>query len=160
VRVPNAAIRFRPTTAMFAALGQEAPTDSAGRGSRLQADPGQSRLEPAATAAVRNDDVSVRPQTYRPVTATTVDALFGPLEVVQTDGRVWVYADDRLTPVHVRLGVSDGQTTEMIEGDLQPGTALVTNVTTGAEATTGSAPAGGLFMPGGVGGPGRQVPRR
>jgi HlyD family secretion protein len=157
VRVPNAALRFRPTAAMFAALGQDAPTTKTTinaetaeraenaatvRGVRLQADPDA-------------DARSVRLQPDRDPKATTVDALFGPLEVVETEGRVWVYADDLLQPVRVRLGVSDGQTTELIEGGLQPDTALVTDVTTGAEATTAAAStAGGLFMPGGPGGPG------
>ena len=33
----------------------------------------------------------------------------------------------------MRLGISDGQTTELIEGDLQPDTAVVTNITNGTE---------------------------
>ena len=108
------------------------------RGVRLQVDKEQIRLKPDTTKE-------------RDPKATTVDALFGPLEVVETEGRVWVYADNRLKPLRVRLGVSDGQTTELIEGDLQPDMALVTNVTTGAETTTAAASPAGLFMPGGGG---------
>jgi HlyD family secretion protein len=35
VRVPNAALRFRPTAETFAALKQEAPPDAAGGGTRV-----------------------------------------------------------------------------------------------------------------------------
>jgi len=148
VRVPNAALRFRPTAAMFAALGQEAPATKA---TTINAEIAE-RAEKASSANSAPSAVAV---VSRDPNATTVDALFGPLEVVETAGRVWIYADNRLTPLRVRLGVSDGQTTELIEGDLQPDAALVTSVTTGTEGTTpATAAAGGLFMPGGAGGPG------
>ena len=50
--------------------------------------------------------------------ATTIDALFGPLPQVETRGQVWVYADKQMKPVRLRLGITDGQTTELLEGDL------------------------------------------
>jgi hypothetical protein len=72
--------------------------------------------------------------------------------------------DKQLRPLRVRLGISDGQATELIEGDLQPGMEVVTNVTTGNETRpTGGfgfppfmgPPGGGRgFGPGGPGGPG------
>ncbi|HEY3045758.1 MAG TPA: efflux RND transporter periplasmic adaptor subunit [Vicinamibacterales bacterium] len=159
VRVPNAALRFRPTAAMFTALGQTAPADRAQirlkadptgdvRSVRLQADQDQIRLKPDPTAATRD------------AKATTIDALFGPLIEVQTDGRVWTYENNQLKPVPVRLGISDGQTTELIRGDVQPDTPVVTNITTGAESKTTTTAAastglfGGLAGPGGPGGPG------
>jgi HlyD family secretion protein len=146
VRVPNAALRFRPTSAMFAALGQEAPSTKTTINAEIaeHAEPGLSAVSAgsALTAVSRNPK------------ATTVDALFGPLEAVETDGRVWIHADNRLQPVRVRLGVSDGQTTELIDGDLQPDAALVTSVMTGTETVMpAAAAAGGLFMAG-AGGPG------
>ncbi len=87
--------------------------------------------------------------------ATTIDALFGPLPQVETRGQVWVYADKQMKPVRLRLGITDGQTTELLEGDLQPGTELVTNVTTGNETVRTQPGFGGFppFMgPGGRGG--------
>ena len=152
VRVPNAALRFRPTAAMFAALGQDAPSTKTTIDEEIAK---HAETGPSARSASSALSVVSSPSGQRDPKATTVDALFGPLEVVETEGRVWVYADDLLQPVRVRLGVSDGQTTELIEGGLQPDTALVTDMTTGAEATTAAATtAGGLFMPGGPGGPG------
>ena len=46
--------------------------------------------------------------------ATTIDALFAPLEVTETSGRVWVLDADQLRPVEVRLGVTDGTATELL----------------------------------------------
>ena len=46
--------------------------------------------------------------------ATTIDALFAPLEVIATNGRVWVLDADQLRPVEVRLGVTDGTATELL----------------------------------------------
>jgi HlyD family secretion protein len=88
--------------------------------------------------------------------ATTIDALFGPLPVVESRGQVWLYTTDRqLRPVRLRLGISDGQTTELIEGELNEGDEAVTNVTTGQETRPAPGFPGGFppFMgPGGRGG--------
>jgi multidrug efflux pump subunit AcrA (membrane-fusion protein) len=89
--------------------------------------------------------------------ATTVDALFGPLPEVETRGQVWRYVDKQLTPTRLRLGITDGQSTELLEGDLEAGAELVTNITTGSEAVR-TQPGFGFppFMgPGGRGGDGR-----
>jgi HlyD family secretion protein len=74
---------------------------------------------------------SAGPGTPPPGGATTIDALFGPLPQTETPGRVWLYTGGQLRPVRVRVGISDGQVSELIEGDLQPGTELVTNISTG-----------------------------
>jgi HlyD family secretion protein len=66
--------------------------------------------------------------------AQTVDALFGPLPTVESRGRVWLDLNKQLKPVSLRLGISDGTWTEVLDGnELQPGTEVVTNVTTGLE---------------------------
>ena len=102
-------------------------------------------FDPSATGAERGGDrragrgnapptpPQAAPQATRASGATTIDALFGPLPVIETRGRVWLYVDKQLKPVQLRLGISDGQATELIEGDLEPGIEVVTNVTTGAE---------------------------
>ena len=46
--------------------------------------------------------------------AATIDALFAPLEVTETEGRVWVLDGGQLRPVEVRLGVTDGTATELL----------------------------------------------
>jgi hypothetical protein len=90
--------------------------------------------------------------------ATTIDALFGPLPRVESTGRAYVYVDKQLKLVRLRLGISDGQTTELIEGELQQGTDVVTNVALGNETRPAATnfpfgqPGRGGFGPGGFGG--------
>jgi HlyD family secretion protein len=150
VRVPNAALRFRPTTEMFTALGQAAPASPA--------DSTTKHAAPQDNAGAAN--VSASPIERNPK-ATTIDALFAPLTQAETQGRVWTIADNQLKSVPVTLGLSDGKTTELIKGDVQPDAAVVTNITTGTSPTPATAtatkspftPAGGGFGgPGGGGG--------
>jgi HlyD family secretion protein len=103
VRLPNAALRFKPTSEVLTALGQDAA--------------------PASGANAR-------------------------------DKRVWIYTDSGITASTVTLGLSDGQSTELVTGDVPVGTAVVTSVATAAAPVRAAAPAG-VFMPGGgMGGPG------
>ncbi|MCY3846349.1 MAG: efflux RND transporter periplasmic adaptor subunit [Acidobacteria bacterium] len=46
--------------------------------------------------------------------ATTIDALFSPLPPTVSNGRVWLLQGDRLEPVEVRLGVTDGTASELL----------------------------------------------
>lgn len=230
VRVPNAALRFRPTNEIFAALGQTPPEnlqrgDVGGRGrgrgngggsstggnpstsnqpatpaqggqrarrsnaaanqaevpvlSQPQPDPSSEGSAPAPSESrprggrggsgggdpsgngrgfaermqnltpeqreqmrqrTRTKNADPSPKVDVPVMeqkpgATTIDALFGPLPVTETRGRAWVAVDKKLKAVPLRLGISDGQMTELIEGEIEPGTDVVTNVVLGNEAT-------------------------
>lgn len=65
--------------------------------------------------------------------ATTIDALFGPLPVTESTGRVWLFVNRELKPINVRLGISDSSDTELIRGDLEEGQQVVVNFTTGLE---------------------------
>ena len=97
-----------------------------------------------------------------PAQAQTIDALFAPLPVVETRGRAWLYVNNQLKPIALRLGISDGTYTEVIASDeLQENTEVVTGVT-GLASTRGTPTQGGSgnpFTPGrggpGGGGPGR-----
>ena len=123
--------------------GQAAALPQGGRG--------QGPRAPAAAAATRAPAPKTPAQG-----ATTFDALFGPLAQTETFGQVWLNVDGKLQRVRTRLGVSDGQQTELIQaldGDLHEGTEVVTNVITGAVRQTPAAPGGAAFP--GLGG-GRQ----
>ena len=125
------------------AEGQAAASSS--RGGRGQGPSAQARTDGSAPA----------PAKTRATTATTFDALFGPLIQTETFGQVWLNVDSKLQRVRTRLGVTDGQQTELIQaldGELKEGTEAVTNVVTGAVRQTPTAP-GGAFP--GLGG-GRQ----
>jgi hypothetical protein len=106
-----------------------------GQGPRQQGQGQTARQTPAATATPN---------------ATTFDALFGPLTQTESFGQVWLSKDNKLERVRLRLGISDGQQTELIqalEGELQEGTEVVTNVITGAVRQT-LQPQGGQGFPG------------
>ena len=69
--------------------------------------------------------------------ATTIDSLFGPLPAVETRGMAWLYVGKQLKLVRLRLGITDGTFTEILnEGELQPNTEVVINMTTGLEPRT------------------------
>lgn len=95
--------------------------------------------------------------------ASTIDALFAPLPVVESRGRVWLFVDHQLKPVNLRLGITDGTYTELLSGELQDGMEVVTAVT--GLGSTRTLPQGGgagnPLMPGrGPGGFGGGQPGR
>ena len=171
LRVPNAALRFRPSPDMFAALNQPVP-DLLQRGGRGGGRPGGQRgadapadgarpvggrggfgsfgdMSDAERQAMREQMQNMTPdqraeffaargggragsggrgsgearrrgnRTTEAIStfdggATTIDALFAPLEVTETNGRVWVLDGGMLRPVEVRLGVTDGTASELV----------------------------------------------
>lgn len=233
LRVPNAALRFRPTPDIFAALGQAepaadvsrgagaagaathgdtapttdaenvgargagagagAPAEGSGRGrfaQRLQGLSAEEReavlqrmrargFDPTApdggnaggrgrgrrgggaadgaegsSAPTARAGAAAAP-TLASSGATTIDALFAPIPRTESVGRVWRMVEGRLQPVRLRLGISDGQTTEVVEGDLAEGAELVTNILVAGQTTrpaTTAAPPFGQPGRGGFGG--------
>jgi HlyD family secretion protein len=116
VRIPNDALRFRPTRAHYLALGAELPSEEPARaidhiGDRI--------VDPNALRTVPIDE-----------DATTVDALFAPLPKADARATVWTWDDEvrRFVGIPVRVGVTDGQMTELLSGDVQVGEELVTGV--------------------------------
>jgi HlyD family secretion protein len=61
--------------------------------------------------------------------AQTIDALFAPLPEVESRGRAWLFIDRQLKPLNLRLGITDGQNTEVLSTEAQPGMDVVTGVT-------------------------------
>ena len=250
LRVPNAAIRFRPTNDMFAALKQPVPPEAAGRGGAggARGGPGGGRnagaaagqsaaAAPAAGAAAptprgsgtmaadgsnagggrgnrnggrggRGADASNGGGSGRgngggrgPMTvdrfksmpadqqkqfvdrmksrgedtkeyeaamngskpaaqpagmnAESIDALFPPLVAKETRGRAWQYDGGQLKPINLRLGITDGNMTEVLDDAIQPGAELVTGMVLPG-VTRASSAAGNPLLPGrgGPGGPG------
>jgi HlyD family secretion protein len=184
LRVPNAGLRFRPSTDVFAALNQAVPPEmqyaggrgssgAGGRGSSsvggrgfgasAQGSGAPSTTPGQATAPQQLAKPANKPKANASSTskagqgqpAETIDALFAPLPPVESRGRVWLYMNKQLKPVSVRLGITDGTNTELLSGELQPNMEVVTGVVLGGSRTT-SAPSGSTnpLMPG-RGGPGR-----
>ena len=67
---------------------------------------------------------------------TTIDSLFGPLQTTETRGRAWLYENKQLKSVALRLGVTDGTYSEVLDGDLKEGQEVVVNMVTGLEPVT------------------------
>jgi HlyD family secretion protein len=103
------------------------------------------KLKPGMTAnakvevARRNDvlRVSNAALRFRPSTETFAalnqDA---PADGQSGGARVWLYADDpieRIEPVRVQLGITDGTDTELVNSDLQPGTVIAAGLATAAK---------------------------
>ena len=86
----------------------------------------------------------------------TIDSLFGPLQMTETRGRAWLYENKQLKSVNLRLGVSDGTYSELLEGDLKEGQEVVVNMVTGLEpvARPGQQGTGNPLMGPQRGGPG------
>ena len=123
--------------------GQTAAAPARGRGQGPRAQGQAQAARPAARPAAAQG-------------ATTFDALFGPLTQADTFGQAWLNVDNKLQRVRLRLGISDGQQTELIQaldGQVQEGTELVANVITGAVRQAPTPPGGTAFP--GLGG-GRQ----
>jgi HlyD family secretion protein len=82
--------------------------------------------------------------------ATTIDALFGPLPPTESFGQVWLHENGKLNRVRLRLGISDGQQTELTQvldnnAKIDEGTEVVTAVTTAAQRTAATAGGGNAF---------------
>jgi len=129
VRVPNAALKFRPSAQTFEWLKLTAPQGLH-----------PLRLQPPAITKANADAAPVEPSHGQ------IDAFFAPAPKRVVPGQVWVYDeardDARLRPVSVRTGLSDGQWTEIVSGDVHPGEQLVVGVTPPPSALE---PHSGLF---------------
>ena len=80
--------------------------------------------------------------------ATTIDALFGPLPPTVSTARVWLYDGQRISPADIRLGITDGSYSELLRGEIEAGTQLVTGITTpndGQPRASGGAPSSPLI---------------
>ena len=101
LKIPNAALRFRPLAerqpAQVAAAGQAGgPGAAAGGGAGLRGG------SPNAGQGSRNREGGVNRQ-----------------------GTVYVLRDQKAIPVRVRLGISDGSSSEVVGGDLKPGDQII-----------------------------------
>lgn len=137
--------------------------DGQGSGSRQGANQQANAQNTNAANANRAGRVASTPAMSG--TATTIDSLFGALPTVETRGVAWVYENKQLKQVRLRLGVSDGTNTEIIDAnpEIKEGSEVVTNVIIDTGTTTPGGnnannplmgPQRGRGGPGGFGGPG------
>jgi HlyD family secretion protein len=77
--------------------------------------------------------------------ATTIDALFAPLQPVETRGRVWLYVNKQLKFVDLRLGITDGTYVEVLNDatELAQNTEVVISIITPEMASRPTGQQGG-----------------
>lgn len=117
--VPNAALRFKP--ADVAAAAKPANQAGGGAGAGRPAGNGQ-RPDAAGGGASRRRDPSA--------------------------GTVWVLEGDKLRAVQIKIGITDGKNTEVVEGELKPGDqVVVAEAQNGKSKAASGAPGGPQFRP-------------
>jgi HlyD family secretion protein len=127
LRVPNAALRFHPPAEMLALLGGGRPGGPGRGASAAPAFPGGGGGSGAARGA----------------TARSPSAAAAPL----TEGKktVWVLRDGKPLAVHITTGVTDGTLSEVTEGALKPGDAVITGIAGAPPPGTAGGPPRRLF---------------
>jgi HlyD family secretion protein len=135
LRVPNAAMRFKPTPEVFTALGMPVPKSLAGAGAGDRSKGGGGRRDTAAPPGMGGGPPGGGGR-QRP----------GGRGEGPSDRRtLWALRDGKPQMVSVRIGLSDGSLTEIVEGDVHEGDPIVLDVSTDA-ASGGALPTG----PGGL----------
>jgi len=135
LRVPNAALRFRPVETGKPGEGEASgrPKDQDRAAAELGRGSKGFQAAAAAMQAAGTGKPSRRPQTvYKP------------------DGR------GGLVPVPVRTGISDGRYTAIVEGEIKAGDEVVVGIATSKVESTGTFPGAGPTGPG-RGGGGRRM---
>jgi HlyD family secretion protein len=160
LRVPNQALRFRPTADTYAALGLTPPASAPSRPAVVSTGAADRRSTREADArpasAVRN---AAGPETKALDASGKIDEFFDVPPTRLTTGRVWIWdeAARTLREVPVTTGLSDGTLSQVISGELADGQQVVTGVTLPQRAASSgtaasSAVFGGGRGPGGAGG--------
>jgi HlyD family secretion protein len=139
LRVPNAALRFRPPAALadasasaLAAISASAPDASPPpRDHGANQPAAASSAAPAGSAsAAPAGSASAKPRKQRPPTDNTNKVL-------------WVMRGPKPVPVSVKVGLTDGSFTEIVSGDVQEGDSVVLEVMSGDDGASAKPPAGG-----------------
>ena len=140
VRVPNRALRFQPTAKTYEWLALPTPEGDAVRARRISV--------PELVGAPQTEDAEASASDEQ------IDDQFPRAPKRVTPGEVWIYDQDhedpaqRLRRVGVRTGVTDGEMTEVVSGDLEPGAIVVTGIIPPVEST---GPSLGIFQQGNPG---------
>jgi HlyD family secretion protein len=140
IKIPNAAMRYAPQSRRSGGGG-------GGRG-RGNANGNANQQVDSNSALANTSDDFEGPNGVAPPTSPVLP---GQTRIVWT-----VDANKNLQPHRIKIGISDGTSTEMVEGDLKEDDVLVTGETTSGTPRAGNsqAPPGFGGAPRGPGGPG------
>jgi HlyD family secretion protein len=138
LRVPNAALRFKPEEKVASTAEDRAAKMAPGAGAQGGAAPGGAGGAPgAATRQFNQTRGGGGPGGGGPGGGGKLTG------TKRTQSNVYLLAaNGELKPVQIRTGISDGRNTEVVSGDLKLGDPVVIGLAT-AKATTAGAPPGG-----------------
>jgi HlyD family secretion protein len=149
LKVPNSALRFTPQDA---ATGQaRSQNRNSGRGAQGSGQQGSQQQSPAGSST--DNGAQTEGARQNRVTPSTSPVLEGQTR------RVWVMGQDgKPQPRRIKIGLTDGSATEVIEGELKEGDVVITgqNISgaTTQQSNTQTAPGFGGAPRGGAGGRG------
>jgi HlyD family secretion protein len=165
LKAPNAALRFTPTDASGQRLGRNG--DGAGNSSGQRGQRGQQRADSAndsnqaSQRAANAQGGSPQSDGQQPAAQQGNQRNFAPPSAPVLEGQtrvIWVLGQDgKLQNRRIKVGLTDGVSTEVVEGNLQEGEMVVTGQTlssasrtqTGANAAPGFGGAPRTGAPGG-----------
>jgi HlyD family secretion protein len=142
LKVPNSALRFAPQTT------DGTQTRSGGNGARRNAGQRQNGqnadgAQPNGAAAANNDGAQQQTDGSNAQQQNNERAQFAPSTAPVLPGqlrRVWVMgADGKPESRRIKIGLSDGSSTEVVEGDLHEGDVVVTGQNVTASSTSSRA---------------------
>jgi HlyD family secretion protein len=125
IKIPNAALRFKPSReqlmAVFAQFGGRGGRGSGGWGGSGRRGSGDGSGGPGGAGRAMPDGMPGMPG---------MPGAGGPggQRDLGDKKRVFKLVDGRPRPVLIKPGLTDGSSTEMVEGDLQPGDELITDI--------------------------------
>jgi HlyD family secretion protein len=141
LRVPNAATRYKPTPEIFTALGLPVPKGVKDPGDRSRGGPGNG----AGPGGGAHTGGGGPPGGGPPGAGGGWRAHGGGKGDGPTDRRtVWVLRGGQPQQIPLRIGLSDGSTTEVIEGDLHEGDQVVVDASTSETAPATPGGSGGM----------------
>ena len=117
IKVPNAALRFKPSRDQMAVLMERFGGRGSGSGHRGSGHRGSGNGSDTGGSGgpPRMDGMS--------------GASGGGMKKDQNDRKpLWKVVDGKPKMVYVKLGLTDGSATQLVEGDLQPGDQLITEI--------------------------------
>ncbi|MGE0869268.1 MAG: efflux RND transporter periplasmic adaptor subunit [Kofleriaceae bacterium] len=120
VKIPNAAVRFKPTREQLQALRGDRGQRGSGSGRRGQRQDGANGSNAGSGGSADT-----------PPAPDAVSGATGGVRLKDLGDRkpIWKLVDGKPKMVAVKLGVTDGSSTQLIEGDIAPGDQLITEIT-------------------------------
>lgn len=150
LKVPNAALRFRPTAEMFTALALPVPPGlSSGPGAGRAGRPDGGGANGPGGPGAGGPPAGGGPGGGARMRGAGAGAGGAGRGDAATDRRtLWLQRAGRPESVPVRTGISDGSTTEIVEGEVHEGDVLIVDASTSGQPSSssnaGGPPGGGM----------------